>query len=769
MSIEQQIAGELSVRAQQVEAAVGLLDGGATVPFVARYRKEATGGLDDTQLRVLEERLSYLRDLDARRVAVCKSLQEQGKLTPELAQAIADAQTKTRLEDLYAPYKRKRTSKAERAKAAGLELLLDKLLADRLCDPTRLAEDFCDEKAGFPDTPSVLDGAQQIFVARVGDDADLVAGFRDALWNKGYMRAKVIAGKEQDGSKFSDYFQFEELIAKVPSHRALALFRGRSEGVLRLKLLAATEESEAAANAAYVARIAHSFSIDSGSRHACDVWLNECAVLAWRTLRIRLESDLLARLRVDAEREAIAVFGNNLRDVLLAPPAGARSTMGLDPGLRTGVKVAVVDDTGKLLAHETIYPHVPQKRWDEAIAVLQRLAAKHDVELVSIGNGTASRETDELVRALQQRHPELSLTRVMVSEAGASIYSASAVAAQEFPDLDVSIRGAVSIARRLQDPLAELVKIEPKSIGVGQYQHDVDQGALSGRLDLVVEDAVNAVGVAVNTASAALLSRVAGLNAALAANIVTYRESHGRFKTRTELKKVPRLGPKAFEQAAGFLRIQKGDNPLDASAVHPEAYPVVRRMVSTAGKGIDDILGNEALLATLRISDFVDAQFGEPTIRDIIAELNKPGRDPRPAFKAARFKEGVDKISDLNPGMVLEGIVSNVTNFGAFVDIGVHQDGLVHISAMATRFVKDPREIVKAGDVIEVKVMSVEPARKRIGLTMRLDDALEDSQAPTRPAGGPKRAPDNAKRVASSPEPSTAMADAFARMKRRKH
>ncbi|WP_404870842.1 Tex family protein [Kitasatospora griseola] len=731
MPVERKIAEELGVRENQVQAAVGLLDGGATVPFIARYRKEATGALDDTQLRTLEERLRYLRELEERRTAVLESIDSQGKLDDTLRAQILAADSKARLEDIYLPYKPKRRTKAQIAREAGLEPLADTLLADPAQDPAALAAGYANEQVA--DAAAALEGARAILVERFGEDADLVGSLRERMWTRGRLVARVRDGKEQDGAKFADYFDFAEPYTKLPSHRILAMLRGEKEEALDLELSPydGAEEADLPGASDYEQRISARFGIADRGRPA-DKWLTDTVRWAWRTrILVRLGIDLRTRLRAEAEDEAVRVFAANLRDLLLAAPAGTRATMGLDPGFRTGVKVAVVDATGKVVAHETIYPHQPANKWDAALAVLARLAAEHKVDLVAIGNGTASRETDRLAVDLIKRHPELGLTKVMVSEAGASVYSASAFAAQELPGLDVSIRGAVSIARRLQDPLAELVKIDPKSIGVGQYQHDLSELKLSRSLDAVVEDCVNAVGVDVNTASAPLLTRVSGITGTLADNIVAHRDANGPFRTRRALKDVSRLGPKAFEQCAGFLRIPDGDDPLDASAVHPEAYPVVRRILATTGGGLGALIGNGAVLRSLRPGDFADDTFGVPTVTDILGELDKPGRDPRPAFQTATFKDGVEKISDLEIGMVLEGVVTNVAAFGAFVDIGVHQDGLVHVSALSKNFVKDPREVVKPGDIVRAKVTAVDVQRKRIGLTLRLDDE-------TRPAAGPR-------------------------------
>ncbi|MCF6210864.1 MAG: RNA-binding transcriptional accessory protein [Gammaproteobacteria bacterium] len=772
MEIESRIAEELGVGLNQVQAAVALLDEGATVPFISRYRKEVTGGLDDTQMRNLESRLGYLRELEERRTAVLKSIEEQGKLTPDLKTAVLGADTKTRLEDLYAPYKVKRRTKAQIAREAGIEPLLNSLLEDPTQSPEALAADYLNAEAGFSDANTVLDGAKQVFMERAAEEADLVGRLREYVWDNARLTSLVIDGQAESGSKFADYFDFDEALAKVPPHRALALFRGRSEGVLRLKLMVPGQDD--LDSVTDVGRCESMVSQHFGLRdegRAADRFLRDCARWAWRVkIALQLESELNMRLREQAEEEAIRVFGENMRDLLLAAPAGTRTTMGLDPGLRTGVKVVVVDATGKLLEHTTIFPHQPKNQWDRSLAVLAALAQKHKVDLVSIGNGTASRETDKLVKELQQKHAELRLTGIMVSEAGASVYSASELAAKEFPDLDVSFRGAVSIARRLQDPLAELVKIDPKSIGVGQYQHDVNQHRLARKLAVVVEDCVNAVGVEINTASAPLLAKVAGLSETLASNIVTHRESHGAFANRKQLLKVTRLGPKAFEQAAGFLRIRDGDNPLDASAVHPEAYPLVERIAAESGRGIQDIIGDSHFLKSLAANDFTDEHFGEPTVRDILSELDKPGRDPRPEFKTASFREGVEKLSDLDTGMILEGVVTNVTNFGAFVDIGVHQDGLVHVSALADKFVKDPREVVKAGDVVKVKVLEVDLKRKRVGLSMRLTDEVrrsgDDRPGQQRPA---REAPMHKKpqpaREQTRQKGGTAMLAAFAKLR----
>ncbi|MER7674639.1 Tex family protein [Kitasatospora sp. NPDC096128] len=723
-AIERKIAEELGVREGQVTSAVELLDGGATVPFVARYRKEVTGSLDDAQLRTLEERLRYLRELEERRAAVLESIDSQGKLDDALRAQVLAADSKARLEDIYLPFKPKRRTKAQIAREAGLEPLADTLLADPEQDPAALAAQYLNESVA--DGAAALEGARAILVERFGEDADLVGSLRERMWTRGRVVAKVRDGKEGDGAKFADYFDFSEPYTKLPSHRILAMLRGEKEEVLDLELSPYDGESDGdlPGESDYEQRIAARFGIADRGRPA-DKWLGDTVRWAWRTrILVRLGIDLRSRLRAEAEDEAVRVFAANLRDLLLAAPAGTRATMGLDPGFRTGVKVAVVDATGKVVAYETIYPHQPANKWDAALNTLAALAKKHDVDLVAIGNGTASRETDKLAEDLLKRHPELGLTKAMVSEAGASVYSASAFASQELPELDVSIRGAVSIARRLQDPLAELVKIDPKSIGVGQYQHDLSEVKLSRSLDAVVEDCVNAVGVDVNTASAPLLTRVSGITATLADNIVAHRDANGPFRTRRQLKDVSRLGPKAFEQCAGFLRIPGGEDPLDASSVHPEAYPVVRRILASTGGELRELIGNGERLRALRPADFADETFGVPTVTDILGELDKPGRDPRPAFRTAVFKEGVDKIGDLEVGMVLEGVVTNVAAFGAFVDVGVHQDGLVHVSALSRNFVKDPREVVKPGDIVKVRVLTVDVPRKRIGLTLRLDDEV---------------------------------------------
>ncbi|MFB9236876.1 Tex family protein [Plantactinospora siamensis] len=723
-AVHQRIAEELGVQQRQVRAAVDLLDGGATVPFIARYRKEATGALDDAQLRTLEERLRYLRELEERRSAVLESIRAQGKLDEALAAQIMAADSKARLEDIYLPYKPKRRTRAQIAREAGLEPLADGLLTDPSQDPRAAAAAFVDPERGVADPTAALDGARAILIERFAEDADLIGSLRERMWSRGRLSSRVREGQAEAGAKFADYFAFDEPYTRLPSHRVLAVLRGEKEGVLELTMQpeAADEADPATGPSGYEAEIAARFGVADRGRPA-DRWLADTVRWAWRTrILIHLAADLRMRLWQAAEEEAVRVFATNLRDLLLAAPAGTRATMGLDPGLRTGVKVAVVDPTGKVVATDTIYPHEPRRQWDASLDTLARLAAAHRVDLVAIGNGTASRETDRLAGDLIKRHPELGLTKVMVSEAGASVYSASAYASQELPGLDVSLRGAVSIARRLQDPLAELVKIDPRSIGVGQYQHDLSETKLSRSLEAVVEDCVNAVGVDVNTASAPLLARVSGIGAGLAENIVLHRDANGPFRTRTALKQVPRLGPKAFEQCAGFLRIANGDDPLDASGVHPESYPVVRRILGTTGGDLRSLIGRSAILRGLRATDFVDDTFGLPTVTDILAELEKPGRDPRPAFRTAAFADGVEKIGDLSPGMLLEGVVTNVAAFGAFVDVGVHQDGLVHVSAMSKTFVKDPRDVVKSGDVVRVKVLDVDVPRKRISLTLRLED-----------------------------------------------
>jgi len=723
--IFQTIANELNIHQQQVEASVALLDEGATVPFIARYRKEVTGALDDTQLRNLEDRLRYLRELEERRAAILKSIEEQGKLTDQLANDIQAADTKNRLEDLYLPYKKKRRTKAQIAIEAGLEPLADLLYEIPTSDPEKEAADYVDAEQGVADVKAALDGAKYILMERFSENANLLEKLRNFLWQDGTLSVRVIEGKEEEGAKFRDYFEHDEPLKKVPSHRALAVLRGRNEGVLSFNIVVGDPTLR---SSPCEQMIADFWLIEDKGRPA-DTWLKEVVRWTWRVkLLTHLETELMGRVRDTAEEEAIKVFSQNLKDLLLAAPAGPRATLGLDPGFRTGVKVAVIDKTGKVVDHGAIFPHEPQRKWDQALQILAALCKKHNVDLISIGNGTASRETDKLAGELIKKHPELKLTKIVVNEAGASVYSASEFAAKEFPDLDVTIRGAVSIARRLQDPLAELVKIEPKSIGVGQYQHDVSQTDLARSLDAVIEDCVNGVGVDLNTASAPLLSRVSGLNSTIANNIVSYRDANGQFSSRKELKDVPRLGPKAFEQAAGFLRIMNGENPLDASSVHPESYSLVTNIAKAQQADVKSLIGDVSALKAVNAESFVNEQFGLPTIKDILSELEKPGRDPRPEFKAATFLEGVEKISDLRDNMILEGVVTNVTNFGAFIDIGVHQDGLVHISAMSDTFISDPRQVVKAGDIVKVKVMEVDVARKRIGLSMRMsDDAAEQA------------------------------------------
>ncbi|MBS1819398.1 MAG: RNA-binding transcriptional accessory protein [Acidobacteria bacterium] len=770
-SIAERIAEELNVRLPQVTAAVALLDDKATVPFIARYRKEATGGLDDTQLRTLEERLTYLRELEDRRAAILKSIEEQGKLTPELTAQIADAETKARLEDLYLPYKPKRRTKAQIAREAGLDPLATLLLSDPTRSPEAEAAAFVNAEKRVADVAAALEGARWILVETFAEDAELVGGLRQLLWERGEWVSTVAPGKEESGIKFADYFNASEPVRNVPSHRALALFRGRKEEVLRLSVVLPEPEGHVGPTEPE-RRVAARFGIRDEGRPA-DAWLRETVRWTWKfKMAVHLELEIENKLREQAETEAIRVFGTNLHDLLLAAPAGQRVTMGLDPGIRTGVKVAVVDGTGRLLDTATVYPHEPRNDWEGALRTLGALCAKHKVQLISIGNGTASRETDRLAGDVITRHPDLGLTKVVVSEAGASVYSASELAAKEFPDLDVSLRGAVSIARRLQDPLAELVRIEPKAIGVGQYQHDVSQLQLARKLDAVVEDCVNAVGADVNTASVPLLSRISGLTESIAKNIVSYRDQHGPFRERTELMNVPRVGDRTFQQAAGFLRIMNGANPLDASAVHPEAYPVVERIASKTGVELHGLIGKSAVLRTLKPEDFADTQFGVPTVKDILLELEKPGRDPRPEFKTAAFKDGVEQIRDLQPGMMLEGVVTNVANFGAFVDIGVHQDGLVHVSQLADRFVKDPREVVKAGQIVKVKVVEVDLKRNRIGLTMKLQEPVTAGQkaqpgdARDRGSRGPQRPQSRPPQQPAKPSsPSTSMAAAFAKLR----
>lgn len=756
------IAQELQARIEQVDSAIRLLDDGATVPFIARYRKEVTGGLDDTQLRMLEQRLGYLRELEDRRQSILSSIEEQGKLSPALRADILAADTKTRLEDLYLPFKPKRRTKGQIAIEAGLEPLADTLLANPLLDPESEAQAFLNPEQNVPDIKTALDGARYILMERFAEDAALLEKVRSYLWLHAELQAHVIPGKEQQGVKFKDYFEHQEPLAKVPSHRMLAMLRGRNEGFLSLNLRAGEDGAAHPCEGLIAAHL----NLALANRPA-DRWLSGVVSWTWKIkLAPQMETELIGRVREQAEEEAIRVFASNLKDLLMAAPAGMKATMGLDPGIRTGVKVAVVDATGKLVATDTVYPFEPRLQVEATLKTLATLCERYKVELISIGNGTASRETDRLVGELLKRHPGLAAQKVVVSEAGASVYSASELAAQEFPQLDVSLRGAVSIARRLQDPLAELVKIDPKSIGVGQYQHDVSQSQLAKNLDTVVEDCVNAVGVDANTASVPLLTRVSGLTKTLAQNIVLHRDEHGPFSDRQQLLKVSRLGPKAFEQCAGFLRIANGNNPLDASSVHPEAYPVVERILARTSKPVSELLGNGELLRTLRAADFTDECFGIPTVTDIIAELDKPGRDPRPDFRTATFRDGVESIKDLQPGMVLEGCVTNVANFGAFVDIGVHQDGLVHISALTDRFIKDPREVVKAGDIVRVKVVEVDEARKRIALTMRLQDETATKSVPLQQSAKPAKIGKEAQRN-KSPVTSNAFAEAFANAKRR--
>lgn len=773
--IIEKIASELSVSPQQIQAAVQLLDEGATVPFIARYRKEATNGLDDAQLRTLEQRLSYLRELEDRRQVILKSIAEQDKLSAELEQKIKAADNKTELEDLYLPFKPKRRTKGQIAIEAGLAPLADQLFNDPSQDPDTLATGYVDAAKGVMDIKAALEGARYILMERFAEDADLLQKIRHSLLKQAHIQSCVVAGKEKEAAKYSDYFQHTELLSKTPSHRALAMFRGRNEGLLQVTMVAdpANEEGDRSSHCEDI--IAAHFGIRDQGRSA-DAWLKNVVQWTWRVkIQLHMENELFGMLRERAEYEAIQVFAKNLKDLLMAAPAGAKTTMGLDPGLRTGVKVAVVDGTGKVLATNTVFPHAPQNQWEKALRTLINMCQQYKVELISIGNGTASRETDKLAAEVVKALSGHKITKIMVSEAGASVYSASELASQELPEMDVSLRGAVSIARRLQDPLAELVKIEPKAIGVGQYQHDVSQSLLGKSLDSVVEDCVNAVGVDVNTASPALLSYVSGLNKTLANNIVSYRHQHGAFKNRKALMEVERLGPKAFEQSAGFLRIMDGENPLDASAVHPEAYNLVAHISQSAKASVEELIGNSALLRTLNPADYANEHFGIPTIKDILAELDKPGRDPRGEFKTANFKEGVDSISDLKPGMVLEGVVSNVAAFGAFVDVGVHQDGLVHISAMTDKYISDPREVVKAGDIVKVKVMEVDIARNRISFSMRLHDepsrqtgdSSRDKAAKGKPQGQRGQPP----KARSTGQPGNsvmgnALAEAFAKAKK---
>jgi uncharacterized protein len=765
-NINRQIAQELGVREEQISATVELLDGGATVPFVARYRKEITGGLDDAQLRTLEERLTYLRELEERRVAILNSVREQGKLDAALEAAIMAADSKGRLEDIYLPFKPKRRTKAEIAREAGLEPLSELLLTQPQNDPQAVAANFVDAEKQVADVAAALEGARAILVERFAEDADLIGRLREEMWSNGVMTSTVRKGKKAEGEKFKDYFEYNGALNKLPSHRILALFRGEKEEILELQMMPEANVPAAGVPSTYELKIMQRFAITDRGRPG-DRWLVETARWAWRTkIQVHLNIDLRMRLWTAAETEGVRVFASNLRDLLLAAPAGARVTMGLDPGFRSGVKVAVVDATGKVVATTAVYPHEPQRQWDAALATLGKLAVAHRVDLIAIGNGTASRETDKLATELVKLLPDLKMSKIVVSEAGASVYSASAFASEELPELDVTLRGAVSIARRLQDPLAELVKIDPKAIGVGQYQHDLGESKLARSLDAVVEDCVNAVGVDANTASAPLLARVSGIGAGLAQSIVQHRDANGPFKSRKALKEVPRLGPKAFEQCAGFLRINGGEDPLDSSGVHPEAYPVVRRILTAAKSDIKALIGNAEIVRQLKPQAFVDDTFGLPTVTDILRELEKPGRDPRPVFKAAVFMEGVEEIKDLRPGMVLEGTVTNVAAFGAFVDIGVHQDGLVHISAMSKTFIKDPREVVKPGDIVKVKVLEVEVARKRIALTLRLDDEV-GAKSDRAPAQGKPREFSKASMTSSSPKKPQEQGGALAEAMRR--
>ncbi|EJN01215.1 Tex family protein [Herbaspirillum sp. YR522] len=779
-SIEQRLALELVAKPVQVAAAIALLDEGATVPFIARYRKEVTGGLDDIQLRLLEERLRYLRELEARRTAIIASIEEQGKMTPVLLDAIVHAEDKTRLEDLYLPYKPKRRTKAQIAAEAGLTELADALLGDPTLNPEEEAAKYLKpafttdngDNPGVADAKAALDGARQILMERFSEDAELLQSLRDYLSEHGVVESKVVEGKQDAGEKFADYFDYSETLGTIPSHRALALFRGRREEILTVTLRLDTEEEKPKWDAPHnpcEGRIAARFGVSNKGR-AADKWLSDTVRWAWRVkVFMHLDTELMTKLREEAEAEAINVFARNLKALLLAAPAGPRATMGLDPGLRTGVKVAVVDATGKVVDIATVYPHQPRNDWDGTLHTLSQLAEKHKVSLISIGNGTASRETDKLAQDLIKMRPELKLTKIVVSEAGASVYSASEFASKELPDLDVSIRGAVSIARRLQDPLAELVKIDPKSIGVGQYQHDVSQSQLARSLDAVVEDCVNAVGVDVNTASAPLLARVSGLNSSVAQSIVSYRDMKGMFNSRAALRDVPRLGDKTFEQAAGFLRVMNGDNPLDASGVHPESYPLVEKILTDIKKDVKSVIGQSGLLKSLSPAKYADDKFGVPTVTDILKELDKPGRDPRPEFTTATFKDGVEEIKDLRPDMILEGVVTNVAAFGAFVDIGVHQDGLVHISALSNTFVKDPHTVVKAGQVVKVKVLEVDEKRKRIALTMRLADAAPAAGTRNEQRGdrndAKRLSQHQGQRTREQPAGNSAMAAAFAKLK----
>ncbi|GHE97282.1 Tex family protein [Thalassotalea profundi] len=771
--IAEQIAQELNVKTSQINAAINLLDDGATVPFIARYRKEATNGLDDNHLRHLEQRLSYLRELNDRRQVILATIEQQNKLTPELSKQIQTADNKTRLEDLYLPYRPKRKTKGQMAINAGLEPLADKLFSDWQLDPENEAIAYIDKEKGYTDEKQVLDGVCYILIERMSEDADLLLKLRNHLLKQAHLTSTVIKEKKSDATKYRDYFEHSELLNKVPSHRALAMLRGRNEGFLQLALNVDPQQENT--NYSSAEQIIHDHYRLNLSQQAGAAFLTKVVRWAWKLkFSLSLETELLGQLRDRAETESIKVFAENLKDLLLAAPAGAKVTLGLDPGLRTGCKLAVVDATGKLLQTVTIFPHAPQNNWEKSKRTIVNLCKQHKVELIAIGNGTGSRESDKLVAEAIQELENNKPNKLIVSEAGASVYSASELAAKEFPDLDVSLRGAVSIARRLQDPLAELVKVDPKAIGVGQYQHDVSQSQLSQSLDNVIEDCVNAVGVDVNSASIALLTRVAGLNKTMAFNIVAYRDEHGRFNNRKELKKVARLGPKAFEQAAGFLRIRDGENILDASGVHPETYPIIENMIKQLNTEIVEVVGNSEKLKQLDIKSFTNEQFGEVTVKDIIAELEKPGRDPRPEFKTASFKEGINTINDLEVGMILEGVISNVANFGAFVDIGVHQDGLVHISSLTNKFVSDPREVVKAGEIVKVKVTEIDVPRKRISLTMRLDEAV--STATTKPAKSPEKAQQGNRKTKVAPSkiektPSNAMmgnafADAFAKLKK---
>jgi protein Tex len=776
-SISARIADELAVKETQVAAAIGLLDEGSTVPFIARYRKEVTGSLDDAQLRLLEERLRYLREMEKRRVAIIASIEDQDKMTEELRVSIMTADNKARLEDLYLPYKPKRRTKAMIAREAGLEPLALALLANPGLDPEAEALKYlrpdAEDDTVIADTTAALEGARQILVEQFSEDAQLVGSLREYVWENANLVSRLIDGKENDGAKFKDYFEYAEPIKKVPSHRALAVFRGRKEEVLRVSITVGDPDSPPRPHPCE-SRIASQFGISDQGRPA-DAWLLKVAGWAWRVkIALHIELELMTRLWNAAEEEGIRVFAGNLRDLLLAAPAGARTTIALDPGFRTGVKVAVVDATGKLVDTAVIYPHQPQKQWGEAIAIISALAVRHKAELISIGNGTASRETDQLAAEIVKKHPDLKLTKIMVSEAGASIYSASEYASKELPDVDVTLRGAASIGRRLQDPLAELVKIDPKAIGVGQYQHDLSELHLERALNGVVEDCVNAVGVNLNMASSPLLARVSGLGDAQARNIVDYRDTHGAFSSREELKKVSMLGDKTFEQCAGFLRVMEGDNPLDRSAVHPESYPLVEKILAKTGKDLQELMGNAASLNDIEQSEFIDDAYGAATVQDILEELKKPGRDPRPVFRTAEFKEGVEKVSDLKPGMILEGVVTNVANFGAFVDVGVHQDGLVHISQLSDTFVKDPRDIVKPGDVVKVTVQEIDLPRKRISLTMKSGEG--HAAKPARPSKEKQARPANkqpeklsqkssGKKKPRAAEGMTAMAEAFNRAK----